>query len=148
MDPEARMVRSIKQVIRAYSDAVSVGDVAGAAKLFSPQASLELPGLSPAIGPLNIEELLGTTLRSVGKVVQVPVDMDVDVLDDARAVAMVRVIEIAKSDDGSERILVGRYSDQFERVEGWRFATRRLDLQHRGLLLERVRDVVDGLDHD
>lgn len=117
-----------------YADAVRAGADAGAdawAATWTDDATWELPGRS-VVGKADILATWDVSIRKQAHVVQTYGSSWFDIDGDA-ASGRVQLVEMVRSVDGTNSILVGHYDDTYRRTpDGWRFTSRALTVAYRG----------------
>jgi ketosteroid isomerase-like protein len=119
-------VIAIQQLAVRYADAVNRRDVRAALDTFAPDARLERPSGSPAIGRDAIEIAISEKVGTLDLIFQT-VHLGLITVDADQAQARFPITEWSRrSDDSQSFLMLGWYEDDLARVgEGWRF-TRRL----------------------
>ena len=123
---------AIRNLAASYTDALNRGAIEEAMETYADDSALYMLDRPVVEGRANITEWLRRTTERYEWVVQL-VHSGVVRLDGDRAFARWQITETQLINDGSRRLIVGRYEDTMQRFpEGWKFVQRKFTARYMG----------------
>jgi ketosteroid isomerase-like protein len=123
---------AIRNLAASYTDALNRGAIEEATATYADESALYMLDRPVVAGRQNITEWLRRTTDRYQWVVQL-VHSGVVRIDGDTAHARWQVSETQIINDGSRRLIIGRYEDTVRRFpEGWRFVQRKFTARYMG----------------